>query len=167
MTYHTQLILSIRSRSHRHGLKETRRFRDLVSTDETCSIVDLALVRAAEAYDPKRNVPFFCYARVWIRRELAKAVRVKIAERERMMRRTMVDSAYEQTLDDTLMAEQLLQRLEPVERRVVRAHVIEGHSLADVARRNNRHRAWACRLLKRALTQLRESMNRPESFQNA
>ena len=163
-----QLIIDVRPRSHRYGLYLTARYRDLFSREEACSQVDLSLIQAARRFDPARGVSFFAYARVWIRRDLAKCTKRRIARRLLQSNSPLPDVGEQSPqLDERILVDQLLSRLTATERSIVEEHIIEGKSLTELAYRNNRHRAWACRLLKKALKQLRPLILPSDSFENA
>ena len=156
MNNHTHLITNVRMRSHAYGVGITKRFRDLISLEDARSTVDFSLVKAAKRFDSERGTPFFFYVRVWIHRDLMTVLKKRIIERgkftESLTREPRIPA---EDLEGQVLVKQLLNKLEADERKLVRQHILEGQSLAELARRKNRHRAWACRLLKRALKRLR------------
>ena len=164
----TQLIMTCRTRAHTYGLFITGRYRDLVSTDETRSLVDLSLVKASKRFDETRGVPFFFYARVWIKLDLTALVRQRMTHRERFSPVLGTISDLTSTSrDGDVLVKQLINKLNEEEQHIVREHVLKGQSLAELARHKRRHRAWACRLLKRALGRLRPFVAQAHSFENA
>jgi RNA polymerase sigma factor (sigma-70 family) len=165
-THH--LICHSRSRSHAYGMIITRRYRDLLDSDETRSTVDFCLVRASHRFDGERGVPFHLYARVWIRRELMNLLQRRLVERQRHSKVLHPPAGgTNQQPDKHLLVDQLLKKLDEEERKLVVEHILEGQSLSALARRKGRHRAWACRLLKRALGHLRLVVEAPDSLENA
>jgi RNA polymerase sigma factor (sigma-70 family) len=162
------LVCHSRSRSHAYGMVITRRYRDLLDSDETRSTVDFCLVRASHRFDGERGVPFHLYARVWIRRELMNLLQRKLVERHRQSKLSHLPAdGTNQQPDQHLLVDQLLQKLNEEERNLVVEHILKGQSLSALARQKGRHRAWACRLLKRALGHLRLVVEAPDSLENA
>ena len=168
MKNHVQLITNARIRSHAYGVKLTRRFRDLIGLEEARSTIDFSLVKAAQRFDSDRGIPFFFYARVWIQRDLMTLLKKRIIDRRRFSDATTREPCTpKEHLEGQVLVEQLLNKLKRDERKLVRQHILEGHSLAELARRSNRHRAWACRLLKRALSRLRPFVGLNDSLKDA
>lgn len=147
-----------RRKLRRHALTLGARWRDLVSGDDQQAIADLAAVLAARRFDAARDKRFVAYARPWVEGLLWRAVRRELAARRKVAAlRARREPAVDESFFERAAGRDLLRRLPEEARELAFDHGMAERSLAEVARRAGRHRAWAHRRW-REVRQLAEAL---------
>lgn len=80
----TLLALIARPTLHEYAIALARQYRDLVGRDEARSAADEGIVEACGRYRPERG-PFLPFARLWVLRQIHRAIRREVRWRRRMV----------------------------------------------------------------------------------
>ncbi len=80
----TLLAMLARPELHAFALAHARHHRDLLSTEDAVSAADQGLVEACRRYQHERG-PFMPFARIWVLREVNRAIGLELKWRRRMV----------------------------------------------------------------------------------
>ena len=132
----------------------------LLSGCDIESVAQMAVVEASFVYDPRKSQPTTYYGSA-IRHALLKEVRRYQRSREGAAERVPMDKALgiRVSLDQRQLAIASLRLLDPADRALIEAHVVEGRSLRSIGREQRRDwRTVKARLL-RAFDRLRAAVS--------
>ena len=143
--------LSARDALHRYALYLMRCYAFPIGREEGMSSADLALSRALVSFDSSRGPSLVAYARPFVRGQVFRLAAAEFRYRESVAahpRECRGDLDVWQWLRADLHA--VLTQLGDDEADVLVRHGVHGESLASISLARGRHRAWGCRMLKRA-----------------
>jgi DNA-directed RNA polymerase specialized sigma24 family protein len=146
-------FMSARPSLHRYALWLSRPHRRVLPEDDATALADLAAVRAWPRFDSSRGIHFRHFARRWVLGEIMGAIR-QASRTPIYMKPTDHISPYA-AADAACIVDELLAHLTTEQRHFILSHVVEEHSLSELARRVGRHRAWGTRRFKELATKLR------------
>lgn len=132
--------------------------------DDAVSIGTVALVRAAETFDPTK-AKFSTYAYLVIQRDVVTAM-IRTGRHERAVHPMLDGDEFDvpeptELEDPDIDPEHLVKamdRLPEVFRLVLQAAYWQGLTMGEIGKRMGKSRAWACWIRRKALAQLREEL---------
>lgn len=169
------------------------RARPYLERDDLIAVGTEALLRAARRFDPERGVSFtsFVYLRVRgamlesiglvgphsrgkVRRRAGRPESSRVLpticpfddRRVSLHRTEEIEQALTSAIDNARFASRIDRAIDELDRNdqvIIRRHYFGGDSLLDIGRDLGRSKSWASRVHSRALSRLRDSLERTDS----
>ena len=156
-----QNVITHRSWARPLGLSVRRSFEDVISREDTLSLVDMGLLKAFERFDPRRQTPFRAFARPWVRGAVHRAIAQELKHRSYVRQLSAVPRAESDcSLEDRIALRRHLRHLTENEQTLLLEYMALGLSIRQIAAQRGRSPSAIYRALQRYLEQIRQQISR-------